>query len=116
MVELNVKVGDEVIYHTSGFFSKSIITTVKKVTPSGRIRVAYNPDIMFDKYGREMGNKNSRYRLSISECSKEQKEKILKEETVSQCVSKIMEEKDNLTYKQAKEILTILINKENATI
>lgn len=112
MNELKVKIGDEVIYHTRGFFSKSIITTVKKVTPSGRIRVEYNPNIVFDKYGREMGNKNSNYRLSISECSKEQKEKILKEETVSRCISKIMEEKDNLTYKQAKEILEILEERE----
>lgn len=57
--ELNVKVGDKVLLYFSNPWNKvEVITEVIKVTPTGRIRVGYNRDIQFDKYGREMGNKN----------------------------------------------------------
>ena len=36
MTELNVKVGDKVIYHDG---ISSTVTTVTKITPTGRIRI-----------------------------------------------------------------------------
>ena len=37
--ELNVKVGDEVLYCSSPFYGYEVIATVIKITPTGRIRI-----------------------------------------------------------------------------
>lgn len=59
--ELNVKVGDTILVTNAPIFSESNIddilelTTVKKITPTGRIRVTGRyGDVQFDKYGVEM--------------------------------------------------------------
>ena len=58
MKELNVKVGDKLLY--SYGYSYNIterIVEVTKVTPTGRIRVTTS-DSQYDKYGHEIGNHN----------------------------------------------------------
>ena len=52
MTELNVKIGDRVIYY-SGI--NSTVTAVTKITPTGRIRIEAAENKQFDKYGVEMG-------------------------------------------------------------
>lgn len=53
--ELNVNVGDEVLYRPSSYSRIEKISTVTKVTPTGRIRIDKSTN-QFDKYGRQMGN------------------------------------------------------------
>lgn len=52
MTEINVEVGDRVIYHNG---INSTVTTVIKITPTGRIRIEAAKYKQFDKYGVEMG-------------------------------------------------------------
>lgn len=52
MTEINVEVGDKVIYHDG---ISSTVTTVTKITPTGRIRIEAAKNKQFDKYGVEMG-------------------------------------------------------------
>ena len=51
MEELKVKVGDKVLYNHWHFGTTEAITTVTKITPTGRIRIDFC-DTQFDKYGR----------------------------------------------------------------
>lgn len=49
--ELNVNVGDDVLYRPSSYSRIEKIATVTKVTPTGRIRIDKFTN-QFDKYGR----------------------------------------------------------------
>lgn len=109
MNELNVKAGDEVIYYCNGYGSKQI-TKVTKVTPTGRIRVACNPTIQFDKHGNEMGKTDPFHACYIKECTTEMKERIVKEQTIRKCIHEFEEKKSELTFEQAVDILQIIRN------
>lgn len=110
MEELNVKVGDKVLYYGGSLFNPvEKITTVTKVTPTGRIRIDCN-DCQYNKYGMEMGNKdiwsgNSKIRPYTEEDAKRIIENNVIKKAVSLC-GKV--NKSNLSYDQAAKIIEIL--------
>jgi len=110
MAELNVKVGDKVLF-TSSFQGKTteIITKVIKITPTGRIRVEIAPEIMFNKYGCEMGRLRGIYTTRYLSALTPEKEKEIKEKgIINGCKKAFDNKKDELTYDQALEILRVL--------
>jgi hypothetical protein len=113
MGELNVKEGDKVYYEYGYSYNRrEEITTVTKVTPTGRIKVECS-DSQFDKYGREMG-KHDRWSssASISEATDEIIQKVTESNTIKECLSAIGKLNDKtLDYSKAKSILDILNSK-----
>ena len=104
MDELNVKVGDKVIYERRGMES---IVTVTKVTPTGRIRIDFI-DGQFDKYGWKIGGDIwfcPRIKRATPEDIKriEQKNTILEACKLCQTIST-----KNLSYEKALKIIEIL--------
>ncbi len=104
MDELNVKVGDKVLYERRG---RERIVTVTKVTPTGRIRIDFT-DSQFDKYGHQMGGDtwfSSRIRRATPEDIKriEQKKTILKAYELCQTI-----DAKSLSYEKALKIIEIL--------
>lgn len=58
MKELNVNVGDKVLYRGGNPLNYTDeIREVTKVTPTGRIRIS-GTESQFDKYGSQMGDKS----------------------------------------------------------
>lgn len=106
--ELNVNVGDEVLYRPSSYSRIEKISTVTKVTPTGRIRIDKSTN-QFDKYGRQMGNVGWGGRDYIYILTPEKKEKILRKNEISKCICVFNDLKNKLTYEQAKDILNILL-------
>lgn len=110
MAELNVKVGDKVLYscwHCTERFEK--IATVVRVTPTGRIKVNIS-EAYFNKYGTEMGGGMLKATLSVLT---PEKEKELNEKAVIRRCKAVFDKTD-LTYKQAQRILSILlVDKDN---
>ena len=103
---LNVKVGDRVAYNYGGYSSRRVITEVIKVTPTGRIRIAHNPNMQFDKWGHLMGG--SGYHPGfISRITPETEKQITEENTILLCYQKIREIKA-LDYKTAVKLLAVL--------
>lgn len=79
--ELNVKVGDEVLYRLWNFGGTiERIETVMKVTPTGRIRIKGSSS-QFNKYGREMIGDSWHNAAELS-IPKEEDYKRIKENTV----------------------------------
>lgn len=118
MEELNVKVGDKLLF-TSIFQGTRTekITKVIKVTPTGRIRVEIAPEIQFNKDGSERGRLRGIYTLRSLSILTPEKEKELNEAAVIRRCRAVFDKTD-LTYKQAQRILSILRadeeNKANA--
>lgn len=105
--ELNVNVGDEVLYRPASYAIIERIATVTKVTRTGRIRIDKYTN-QFDKYGRQMGDVGWRGRDYICILTPEKKEEILKKNEISKCICVFEEKKNNLTFEQAVKILEIL--------
>lgn len=108
--ELNVSVGDKVLYYWSRFGQKiEVITEVIKVTPTGRIRVAYNKDIQFNKFGQEMGGDTWSSHTSIS-IPTEKDYKRIKENNERIKVKKLLAKLDfeSLSYENAVRLSQLL--------
>lgn len=107
--ELNVKVGDEVLYrlwNLSGVVER--IETVTRVTPTGRIRIDGSSS-QFDKYGREMGGDSWRGGANLSIPTEEDYKRIEENAVISNALS-LMEKlnKKTLPYDKAVKIVEIL--------
>ena len=107
--ELNVKVGDEVLYrlwNLSGVVER--IETVTRVTPTGRIRIDGSSS-QFDKYGREMGGDSWRGGANLSIPTEEDYKRIEENAVISKALS-MMEKlnKKTLPYDKAVKIVEIL--------
>lgn len=114
MNELNVKVGDKLLY-IWGYPHNRVekIVTVKRVTPTGRIRIDYN-DEQYDKYGKEMGNKDMwSCSSSLSIPTEEDYERIKKNNAINKALRIIGKiNKDNLDYDKALKIIEIFEERE----
>ena len=110
MAELNVKVGDKVIYEPSMHYGNRRIKVVEKITPTGQIKIV-GVSNKFDKNGREIGG-DTWHRVWISEATEKDVEEIQHEEFVRECLYKI-KKVNKLTYEQAIKILEILESEEN---
>lgn len=112
--ELNVKVGDKLLYRT-GYTCNQVerIVTVTKVTPTGRIRVDYS-DKQYDKYGNEMGSGNIwTCRSSLYLPKEEDYERIKANNAIAKALLLIgKQNKEILSYEQAVKIIEILKPKE----
>lgn len=105
MEELKVKVGDKVLYNHWHFGTTEEIVTVTKVTPTGRIKIDFC-DTQFDKYGRQIGRRDSYSSSSISIPTDEDYKRIMQRRVISK--AKSLMENVKLTYEQAVEIIKIL--------
>lgn len=107
--ELNVKVGDKVLYRL-WTFSGTVerIETVTRVTPTGRIRIDGSGS-QFDKYGHEMGNDSWRGGANLSIPTDEDYKRIEENAVISKALS-LMEKlnKKTLPYDKAVKIVEIL--------
>lgn len=106
--ELNVNVGDEVLYRPASYSRIEKIATITKVTPTGRIRIDESMN-QFDKYGRQMGNVGWGGRDYIYILTPEKKEEIFRKNEIKKCICIFADLKNTLTYEQAKGILNILL-------
>lgn len=98
MKELNVKVGDKVLYHWSRLFRNvEKIVKITQVAPTGRVRIDYNNDV-FDKFGKMIGNSNGGAICYITVPTEEDVEKATALETISKLTM------STLTYEQAVKI------------
>lgn len=114
MNELNVKVGDKLLY--SYGYSYNIterIVEVTKVTPTGRIRVTTS-DRQYDKYGREMGNNDMcscKSKLSIP--TEEYIKRIAQNNTIAKALNIVSKlHRDNLEYEKALKIIELFEGKD----
>ena len=109
--ELNVKVGDTVLYHHGSTYGHRLpaITKVAKITPTGRIRVELYPSEQFDKYGKRMGNTSwSRPYLEVP--TDERLQEVAKKTFIRRLVQKLQSKvtEENISYEQAVAIDEIL--------
>lgn len=112
MKELNVKVGDRIVYSGPGFQTKEIkiITTVIEVTSTKRIRVEYNPSVQFDKYGKAFGD-NIYFSPRLLELESELDREFTTNRIRRKWFNKIKSLKfEDLSYEQAKKMLDIMDN------
>ncbi len=112
--ELNVKVGDFVLYKSGHPLSKvEKIIKVTKVTPTGRIRIE-GYDEQYDKYGNQMGNHDRWYGGSSIRIPTEEDYKRIKENSaISKALSLVKKlNKENLPYDLAVEIIKVLESEE----
>ncbi len=112
MAELNVKVGDKVLF-SQWHYTKTYerIATVTRVTPTGRIKVS-GSEAYFNKNGDQMGN--SMMKASLSVLTPEKEKELTEAATIRHC--RTVFDKTDLTYKQAVRILSILhVDKDNKT-
>lgn len=107
--ELNVKVGDKVLYHFSHYSANvEKIVNVIRVTPTGRIRIDYC-DTTFDKYGNQMGYEAFSGFACLSIPSEEDYRRIKEHSIIQKALSLMKNAKPS--YEQAVKIIEIL--KEN---
>ena len=114
MKELNVKVGDKLLYSYGYSYNKTErIVEVTKVTPTGRIRVTTS-DSQYDKYGKEMGNHDIwSCRSSLSIPTEEDIQRITKNNTIAKALNIISKlYKDNLGYEKALKIIELFEGKD----
>lgn len=103
--ELKVKVGDKVLYSYWTFHGiLERIETVKRVTPTGRIRICGSSS-QFDKYGFEMGAGDAVLSIPTDEDYKRIKENTIISKAIS-LVEKL--NKKTLPYDKAVKIVEIL--------
>lgn len=108
--ELNVKVGDCVLYQW-GYVHNRVekIVKVTKVTPTGRMRIE-GYDEQYDKYGHQMG-KRDRWSCgsSIRIPTEEDYKRIAENKAISKALSLIGElNRQTMTYDLALKIIEIL--------
>lgn len=107
MEELNVKVGDKLLYHFSSWGSNvERIVTVKRVTPTGRIRIDYN-DSQYDKYGKEMGCDIWSGRSSLSIPTIEDYKRLKQKAIISDALKIVKNLQQNMSYENAVKIIDI---------
>lgn len=109
MKELNVKVGDKLLYSWGYSFNYvERVVEVTKVTPTGRIRVTTS-DSQYDKYGNEMGN-NDRWscKSHLSILTEDDIKRITQNSTIKKALH-ILDKinKDNLDYEKALKIIEL---------
>ena len=114
MNELNVKVGDKLLYSYGYSYSTTErIVEVTKVTPTGRMRVTTS-DSQYDKYGHEMGNHDvwcCKSRLSIP--TEEDIERIIQNNTITKALNIVSKlHRDNLEYEKALKIIELFEGKD----
>lgn len=107
--ELKVKAGDKVLYrYNSWGRSVERIETVKKVTPTGRIRIE-GMDSQFDKYGREMGVDAWSEHAILSIPTEEDYKRIKENAVISKAISLVKDlSRKTLSYDKAVKIIEIL--------
>lgn len=110
MAELNVKVGDKVLFSKWDYTQKlERIATVTRVTPTGRIKVNIS-DEYFNKHGKQIGE--GFMKASLSVLTPEKEKELREKDVIRRC--KAVFDKTDLTYKQAQRILSILlVDKDN---
>lgn len=77
----NLKVGDEVLYIGGSYMTKyEKIVKIIKITPTGRFRIDYNPEVQFNQQGFEMIKIDSwgTTRARIVPLTEEKREKLRK--------------------------------------
>lgn len=83
MKTLNLKVGDRVCYIRGNHLNAvREITEVTKVTPTGRIRIAADPDKQFRADGWELAQKNRTY---IVELTPTLEKEVTEENVIAEC-------------------------------
>lgn len=105
---LDVKVGDEVLYVHASYTRIEKIATVTKITPTGRIRIDGSSS-QFDKYGNQMGECGWRGRDYIYILTPDKKAEILRKNEIRKCICIFDDMKNEITFEQAKGILSILL-------
>ncbi|MBQ3285407.1 MAG: hypothetical protein IJH40_07175 [Ruminococcus sp.] len=111
MAELNVKVGDKVLF-SQWHYTKTYerIATVTRVTPTGRIKVN-DYEAYFNKNGGQMGG-SMMMKASLSVLTPEKEKELTEAAAIRYC--RVVFDKADLTYKQAVRILSILrVDKDN---
>lgn len=112
--ELNVKEGDKIIIVKPSYTScTKSVSTITRITPTGRIKVKGWNEYQFDKYGRAMGNHDVWYSSPHLEMYDEEVEREIKEKAyIENCTDYMrtytMTGGRVLTYEQAKKIMKIL--------
>lgn len=110
MNELKLKIGDKVLI-TNGLPTEDKIGTVTKITPTGRIKLDIYTDYQFDRYGRQMGNRDIWSRSkSIRIPDKEDYNRVHKNEIVGHIYSKIKQVNIQNFYDTNINTLEILNN------
>ena len=107
--ELNVKVGDVVLYYYGNPWSEKhpVITKVAKITPTGRIRVERSIEEQFDKYGKKMGCCSGWSRPYIKVPTAEELQEVKEKNFIKDVIQKMHDVK-NISYDQAVAIDGIL--------
>ena len=85
----DLKVGDEVLYIGGSYMSKiERIAKIIKITPTGRFRIDYNPEIQFNKLGYEMTKIDGwgSSRATIIPLTEEKREELRKVSTIRKAV------------------------------
>lgn len=107
--ELKVKAGDKVIYQYNSW-GKIVerIETVKKVTPTGRIRIE-GTNSQFDKYGREMASSVWGGLAFLSIPTEKDYKRIEENAVISKALSLVKDlNRETLSYDKAVKIVEIL--------
>lgn len=107
--ELNVKVGDIVLYYYGNPWSEKhpVITKVAKITPTGRIRVERSIEEQFDKYGKKMGCYGGWSRPYLEVPTDERLQELKEKNFINNVIQKMHDVK-NISYEQAVAIDEIL--------
>ena len=112
--KLNVKEGDKIIVVKSGYcVNKKTVSTVLRVTPTGRIKVKGYEYYQFDKFGQAMGKHAVWDRVPYLEPYSDKTEQEIKVNAYIDNCRNIMSiyagsNGLTLTYEQAKQIMKIL--------
>lgn len=114
MKELNVKVGDKVLYKGgSPIAYTDEIREVTRITPTGRIRIN-NSDCQFNKYGEEMGSGSDWYSYSISIPTEEDFERVKRNRAINKAVKLCNKvDRTNITYEQSIKIIDAILGGDN---
>lgn len=108
MAELNVKVGDKVIVSSR---NGDYITTVERITPSGRIKT--KEGYAFRSDGSQIGG-DPWYTMHMYEYAEERAQKIMKKMVIDKAYSKMRRiNYDDITYEMARDFLDILQKYKN---
>ena len=109
MNELNVKVGDKLLYSYGYSYNRTErIVEVTKVTPTGRIRVTTS-NSQYDKYGQEMGNNDMwSCKSSLSIPTEEDIKRITQNNAITKALNIVSKlHKNNLEYEKALKIIEL---------
>lgn len=110
MNELNVKIGDKLLYQRYGITGMyERVVTVTKVTKTGRIRIDYDSN-QYDKYGEMMGSWNIwDSKPHLYPLKDDDMQRIKEKRTILKAVILCGDVKtNNISYEQALEIIKIL--------